>query len=729
MAEDIEDYLDCLSGDLKAQAQVLVDALNNDKNQATKARLEARMATTQINQRIHDIAEARWKMLPIAVQREHDTLAMDIAELQWHLKQETAELRKAQNKLDYAKTINRRVKADIDFNKEHSPLVEEKLRLEQVAIQEIQGVQQYQDDQLTQTKMRLEAAEAEFRTKSQTLIAERDQHKAKLDKVLNTLHALKTDLEQKENKRRDFVEKIESAKIRIEAQEQEISDLNSAAEDMRKQERQETARIETLRNEIRELDQVTFDLDNERSALEEATRLRHDECQLKLEGLKETHANLITKLENLSNERDEVRLNNEDAQKRHKMSLKNKAKLEKDIERLEKQNESTKSEFERLTLKVKQLVNQNSELEQLIERKARHAQATEDNLASMIDTTKAQIEESARVKQEHETKLAFDEKELANQRTLLAETRESMDAYIDKLRAEIKDLDAQLVDVKEKTETVKTDLGIVETELLERTNLNREEIDKLTSESNELNSSNAIKAKVKNDLQTKLDNLIEHEAELIQRTKDLKTQQVLLTEKREKVLADIEQHKERLKIVENDHKIQEEANNAMKDRLKDAQIHAQKRQEQFEKLINDREHQKKVSMDRLRDEVLLNAQLAHEYKVLQTREMAVKNALAGFFETRVALQDTKAWFDRLMVMEQRYFEKTSNTNQIREKLHLAEFSDFKKDAERHIERVSQIEQSLDKGVRELTGFLEQVLGPAGQETVRKVAHDAMLQPI
>ena len=70
-------------------------------------------------------------------------------------------------------------------------------------------------------------------------LAERDQHKAKLDKVLNTLHALKTDLEQKENKRRDFVEKIESAKIRIEAQEQEISDLNSAAEDMRKQERQD----------------------------------------------------------------------------------------------------------------------------------------------------------------------------------------------------------------------------------------------------------------------------------------------------------------------------------------------------------------------------------------------------------------------------------------------------------------------------------------------------------
>ena len=73
---------DCLSGSLQEEAKAIVYALNNDRNQAQKARLEARMATTQINQKIHDIAEARWKMLPIAVQREHDILAMDISELQ-----------------------------------------------------------------------------------------------------------------------------------------------------------------------------------------------------------------------------------------------------------------------------------------------------------------------------------------------------------------------------------------------------------------------------------------------------------------------------------------------------------------------------------------------------------------------------------------------------------------------------------------------------------------------
>ena len=289
MDDDIEDYLDCLSGDLRAQAQILVDSLNNDRQQAQKARLEARMATTTINQRIHDIAEARWKMLPIAVQREHDILAMDIAELQWHLKQEKIELRKSKQKLDYAKTINRRVKADIDFNKEHSPLVEGKLRLEQTAIHEIKNVQKQQDESLELTKMRLEKAEAEYRQKSETMKAERDQHTTKLQKVMNTLAVLNADLQKKEADKRFFTERTETAKIRIAAQEDEIHELQTAAEDMRKQERHETTRIEALRIEIRNLDQETFDLDNERNALDEATKKRHEECQLKLGELKKTH--------------------------------------------------------------------------------------------------------------------------------------------------------------------------------------------------------------------------------------------------------------------------------------------------------------------------------------------------------------------------------------------------------------------------------------------------------
>ena len=74
MNDEIENDLDFLSGDLKAQAQSLIASLKNDQEQAQKAREEARVATLSINKKLHLLAEAKWKMLPIAVQREHDTL-------------------------------------------------------------------------------------------------------------------------------------------------------------------------------------------------------------------------------------------------------------------------------------------------------------------------------------------------------------------------------------------------------------------------------------------------------------------------------------------------------------------------------------------------------------------------------------------------------------------------------------------------------------------------------
>ena len=43
---------------------------------------------------------------------------------------------------------SKRLKADIDFNKEHSPLVEEKLRLEEAAMVEVKKEQEHQQDVL-----------------------------------------------------------------------------------------------------------------------------------------------------------------------------------------------------------------------------------------------------------------------------------------------------------------------------------------------------------------------------------------------------------------------------------------------------------------------------------------------------------------------------------------------------------------------------------------------------
>merc|ERR1712123_176638 len=293
MDADLEDYIDCLSGALHDEAKAIVHALNNDRNQAQKARLEARMATTQINQKIHDIAEARWKMLPIAVQREHDILAMDISELQWHVKQEKQELMKAEEKLDYASTINKRLKADIDFNKNHSPLVEEKLRLEQAAMTEIKKEQVHQDEVLLHSRAQLKVEEEKFERRTSKINANKQKYEDKLDRVTKTLNEIKNELEAKQFEAARMEDKIDETRQKIVEQEAQIADLKAESIDLQKREKQGIINIESLKADIKTVDADTIAAQQEREALRVEKEQRHTEYESRLEQLKKEHRDLV----------------------------------------------------------------------------------------------------------------------------------------------------------------------------------------------------------------------------------------------------------------------------------------------------------------------------------------------------------------------------------------------------------------------------------------------------
>ena len=115
------------------------------------------------------------------------------------MKQEKQELMKAEEKLDYASTINKRLKADIDFNKNHSPLVEEKLRLEQAAMTEIKKEQVHQDEVLLHSKASLKIEEEKFELRTAKINTNKKKYEDKLDRVTKTLNEIKNELEAKEH--------------------------------------------------------------------------------------------------------------------------------------------------------------------------------------------------------------------------------------------------------------------------------------------------------------------------------------------------------------------------------------------------------------------------------------------------------------------------------------------------------------------------------------------------
>ena len=84
---------------------------------------------------------------------------------------------------------------------------------------------------------------------------------------------------------------------------------------------------------------------------------------------------------------------------------------------------------------------------------------------------------------------------------------------------------------------------------------------------------------------------------------------------------------------------------------------------------SEREEELKQAEDNLKREIDLNIELAKRYKILQAQQIATKDALAGFYESRVALEDTKVWFNRIINMENRYFDKTTEYYILRDKAH------------------------------------------------------------
>ena len=66
---------------------------------------------------------------------------MDIAELEWHVKQEKRNHTNVAGQLLHESELNKKLKENINFNEKQLPFVEEKIRLEKIEMAELRKKQ------------------------------------------------------------------------------------------------------------------------------------------------------------------------------------------------------------------------------------------------------------------------------------------------------------------------------------------------------------------------------------------------------------------------------------------------------------------------------------------------------------------------------------------------------------------------------------------------------------
>ncbi|XP_010209708.1 PREDICTED: coiled-coil domain-containing protein 178 [Tinamus guttatus] len=68
---------------------------------------------------------------------EYETCTQDILELQWHFDCKSRQLQQVENQVLKIETANKKFQEDVDFMKKHSPLLEEKLKREGEALNDV----------------------------------------------------------------------------------------------------------------------------------------------------------------------------------------------------------------------------------------------------------------------------------------------------------------------------------------------------------------------------------------------------------------------------------------------------------------------------------------------------------------------------------------------------------------------------------------------------------------
>ena len=96
------------------------------------------------------------------VQEEHDRCVYDIHELEWHFEYQSRIESRLEEEVKQAEKLNSRLVNDIELIKENQPLLEEKLLLENEAIEVIQEKQTQADSYLSIATDEMECKHDEF---------------------------------------------------------------------------------------------------------------------------------------------------------------------------------------------------------------------------------------------------------------------------------------------------------------------------------------------------------------------------------------------------------------------------------------------------------------------------------------------------------------------------------------------------------------------------------------
>ncbi|XP_077991434.1 uncharacterized protein LOC144445672 [Glandiceps talaboti] len=713
--------------DVIDEVVVLLGRLETDRGDSQSMLEEEKKRSAMLSARIDKLAEKRMYELPLAVQQEHEACALDISELQWHCAYRGRQEARVRSKVEIAEVLNSRLQEDISFVKTHSPLVEEKLELELEAMHKIQQAQLQTTEELEKTLQKLKQTEAKSAEAHGKAEMEREHIKKELDTVRQALHEISNELDEARKTFASYTQQSDMSRRKLLDNAQEQVVLETKNENAKAAEKLQGKKMKQVKEKIVEAEFEHRKLadENHKMSSEKQTRqlaLHRENREMELEA-----QTTLTDLRETQQNNREMKMEIEDIEeklfscdKQRNSDVKNMERIKKEMGKVEQQLSVTLDEH-------KKVDTINRAIREKVMKEEENIQGSEDQLKTTADALKKQLKDEQHSRTVLQARIASDTAELqklqldAKKKKMKVSRKASeTDKVVSHVLKQVEHLRKMHADKQKRINNFDENINN-----LKKRHTDTEE--RLTRKRQELEPRHA---NLKTELLNKSKRLdyMQHRTEVIgKKMEEMESSAVIMNKVIQNTEDQIKELAEELEEVT----IQLETGQKMQEDLKHSLDAVLKRSDdmslEHDKHLNDRAIVLNDLEAKLEKKLKENKVLAHEYRLLQEKQLATKDKVLSEFDDRIKYEASLKDHKQLNGLQTRLHAALAMYYKIRGLYNQAELAKYKAISEKNGERIHYLQVDMNDAISTIARFLNDQIDGTAAQMVTTAARSALFE--
>eukprot|EP00062_Callorhinchus_milii_P004022 gi/632941967/ref/XP_007886160.1/ PREDICTED: coiled-coil domain-containing protein 178 [Callorhinchus milii] len=395
-----------------SQMNDLIERLDTDREEVENSVKKEKLQVSALKKKIDKLSLWWIKKLPEAVQKEHEICAQDLCELQWHIASKKCHISCTRNKITTTEMMNQIVEGDLNYFKKNSPLLKEKMRLEDKLAEQAEHEVNEVTETLTNVLQELKQTKQSLDNAMSDANFERAVMQGQLDNLSKQLEEREKELRATENILDNFFNQEINTKYKLKEDEVALTNLHQKVSDLKFDAENLESNIEDWKAKSAEAKSETKIQNAICSELRQAIKFTRSAGDSELLKKKEEYRRKLNELEDMLNQSKQLQSEIENLSEKIKQSQDMKDKDDKEIHDKQTSIQNNNEQRNHLREQLTQVARLHNKVKIKMEQTKVEIKMQEQRSKIHIENLKRKIREEIGVRIKLQAKVLLDNAEL-----------------------------------------------------------------------------------------------------------------------------------------------------------------------------------------------------------------------------------------------------------------------------------------------------------------------------